>query len=182
MYSFATAPIKLKPGHQIGGGLLIANHLDQSLWCANLKHWVAVGSKRSCALYQPRGTCTIMLRTKPFSWAKPACVGFSSSNFTVQSHIPSTSGDGLTSFEVSENLVHHCWWMGHEWIFLIATNHGHIPWFYFTKLSFIFDEMVLHMITITHVHCLCNACPIACNAHLTTQSQCKMTPFQICLC
>ncbi len=72
-----------------------------------------------------------------------------------------------------------------EWgmneFFLIATNHGHIPWFYFTKLSFIYDEMVLHMITITHIHCLCNACPIVCNAHLTTQSQCKMISFQICL-
>jgi hypothetical protein len=31
MYSFATPPIKLKLGHQIGAGLLIANHLDQSL-------------------------------------------------------------------------------------------------------------------------------------------------------
>jgi hypothetical protein len=31
IYSFATPPIKLKLGQQIGGGLLIANHLDQSL-------------------------------------------------------------------------------------------------------------------------------------------------------
>jgi hypothetical protein len=31
MYSFATPPLKLKLGQQIGGGLLIANHLDQSL-------------------------------------------------------------------------------------------------------------------------------------------------------
>jgi len=30
MYSFATPPIKLKLGQQIGGGLLIANHQDQS--------------------------------------------------------------------------------------------------------------------------------------------------------
>jgi len=29
---------------QIGGGLLIANHLDQSLWWANQKHWVAIRS------------------------------------------------------------------------------------------------------------------------------------------
>jgi hypothetical protein len=28
---FATPPIKLKPEQQIGGGVLIANHLDQSL-------------------------------------------------------------------------------------------------------------------------------------------------------
>jgi len=31
MYSFATPPIKLKRGQQIGGELLITNHLDQSL-------------------------------------------------------------------------------------------------------------------------------------------------------
>jgi hypothetical protein len=31
MYSFGTPPIKLKLGQQIGGGLLITNHLDQSL-------------------------------------------------------------------------------------------------------------------------------------------------------
>jgi hypothetical protein len=32
IHSFATPPIKLKQGQQIGGrGLLIANHLDQSL-------------------------------------------------------------------------------------------------------------------------------------------------------
>jgi len=31
VYFFATPPIKLKLGQQIGGELLIANHLDQSL-------------------------------------------------------------------------------------------------------------------------------------------------------
>jgi len=35
MYSFATPPIKLKLGQQIGAGLLIAYHLDQSLCWAN---------------------------------------------------------------------------------------------------------------------------------------------------
>ncbi len=43
MYSFAIH-MKLKWGLQISGGLLIANHLDQSLWWANQKHWVAVRS------------------------------------------------------------------------------------------------------------------------------------------
>jgi hypothetical protein len=38
MYFFATSPIKLKSGQQMGGGLLIANHLDQSLCWANQKH------------------------------------------------------------------------------------------------------------------------------------------------
>jgi len=44
MYYFATPPIKLKLGRQIGGELLIANHLDESLWWANQKHWVPVRS------------------------------------------------------------------------------------------------------------------------------------------
>jgi hypothetical protein len=45
MYSSATRLIKLRLGQQIGGGLLIAkNHMDQSLWWANQKHWAAVRS------------------------------------------------------------------------------------------------------------------------------------------
>jgi len=32
---------------------------------------------------------------EPFSWAKPACFDFSSSNFTMQGHIVSTAGDAL---------------------------------------------------------------------------------------
>jgi len=44
-YFFATPPIKLwKLGQQIGEGLLIANHLNQSLWWANQKQWAAVRS------------------------------------------------------------------------------------------------------------------------------------------
>jgi hypothetical protein len=39
MYSFATPPIE-----QIGGGLLIANRLDESLWWANRKHWAGARS------------------------------------------------------------------------------------------------------------------------------------------
>ncbi len=34
----------LKRGQQIGGGLLIANHLDESLWWINQKHWKSVKS------------------------------------------------------------------------------------------------------------------------------------------
>jgi hypothetical protein len=48
MYSFTTPPIKLKLVQQIGGELLIANHLDKSLWWANQKHWATV---RSYLLY-----------------------------------------------------------------------------------------------------------------------------------
>jgi hypothetical protein len=31
IHFFATSPIKLEWGQQIGGGLLVANHLDESL-------------------------------------------------------------------------------------------------------------------------------------------------------
>jgi hypothetical protein len=42
IYFFATPPIKMNLGRQIGCGLLIANHLDQLLWCFNEKHLWAV--------------------------------------------------------------------------------------------------------------------------------------------
>jgi hypothetical protein len=105
IYSFATPPIKRKLVEQIGGGLLIANHLDQSLWWANQKHWVAIRSyllhsflqvHRAAAPFTSHGNLHNYAEPKPFSWAKPAAyVGFSSSNFTVQDHIPSTAGDAL---------------------------------------------------------------------------------------
>ncbi len=44
VYSVATPPIKLKLGQQIPWGLLIANHLNQSLWWANEKQWPPVRS------------------------------------------------------------------------------------------------------------------------------------------
>jgi len=34
---FSTPPLKLTLGVQIGGRLLIANHLDQSLWSAKIR-------------------------------------------------------------------------------------------------------------------------------------------------
>ncbi len=36
IYIFATPPIKMKLGLWIGRGVIIGNHLDQSLWLANL--------------------------------------------------------------------------------------------------------------------------------------------------
>jgi hypothetical protein len=41
-YFLPTRPIKLRL--PMSGSLLIANHLDQSLWLANQKHWAAVRS------------------------------------------------------------------------------------------------------------------------------------------
>jgi hypothetical protein len=44
IYFFATPSIKLKLGQQIGEGLLISNHMGQSLWSANQKHWAQIRS------------------------------------------------------------------------------------------------------------------------------------------
>ncbi len=67
-------------------------------------------------LLPAKATCTIKQKTKPFSGAKPAKpanVGFSSSNFTVQDHVPSTIGDALrveTCYVVSMQLNTVCQW------------------------------------------------------------------------
>jgi len=81
MYSFATPPIKLKLGEQIGKGLLIANHLDESLWSNNQKYSaVAIRSYllhsflEVHSLYQPQqraqlcGAKTIFLSQTSISW------------------------------------------------------------------------------------------------------------------
>jgi hypothetical protein len=112
MYSFTTPLIKLKLVQQIGGELLIANHLDQSLRWANQKHWVAVRSYllhfflqvyNAAALFTSHGNVRNYAKPKLFSWPKPACVWCSSSNFTVQDHIRSTVADALIPF-----LLYHC--------------------------------------------------------------------------
>jgi hypothetical protein len=78
MYSFATPPIKLKLRQQIGGGLLIANHLDQSLSWANHKHWAAVRSyllhsslqvHSAAAPFTSHGNLRNYAEPKQFSWA-----------------------------------------------------------------------------------------------------------------
>ncbi len=84
IYFFPTLPIKLKLGLQIGGRLLIANHLDQSLWLANQKQGAAVrsyllhsslaGVRLYCAYYQPQQTVrncwarTILLSQTGMLW------------------------------------------------------------------------------------------------------------------
>jgi hypothetical protein len=111
MYSLATPPIKLKLGQQIGRGLLITrvllvitNHLDQSLWWANQKHWAAVRSYLLNSLLQvhsaaepftSHGNVRNYTEPKSSSWVKPACVTFSSSILTLQDHRLSTGGDAL---------------------------------------------------------------------------------------
>jgi hypothetical protein len=108
MYSFATPPIKLKLGQQIGGGLLIANHMDQSLRWANQKHWTAVRSflqVHTAAPRTSRGKLPNYDEPKPLSRVKPVHVRFSSSIFTVQDHILSTAGDALTHYQKKQNLT-----------------------------------------------------------------------------
>ncbi len=104
MYSFATPPRKLKLGQQSDGGLLITNHLDQSLWLANQKHWEAVRSYLLHSLWQvhsaaepftSHGNLRNNAKAKPFSWVKLAYVGFSSSIFSVQDHVLSTAGSTI---------------------------------------------------------------------------------------
>jgi hypothetical protein len=83
IYLFATTPIKLKLRLQIGGRLVIANHLDQSLWLANQKQGAGIKSylfnsslgdaQLCCAFYQPQKTVQ-NARPKPFCWAKPAYI------------------------------------------------------------------------------------------------------------
>jgi hypothetical protein len=71
MYSFATPPIKLKRGQHIAGELLITNHLDQSLWWANQKHWAAVRSYFTTLFLALSCRCTALLSLLPdtATWA-----------------------------------------------------------------------------------------------------------------
>jgi hypothetical protein len=62
IYFFATPSIKLKLGQQIGEGLLIANHMGQSLWSANQKHWP---HKLDHIYYSLFCRCTALLRLSP---------------------------------------------------------------------------------------------------------------------
>jgi hypothetical protein len=84
IYFFPTSAIKLKLALQIGGRLLLANHLDQSLWLANEKQGVAVisylphslptGVRLCCAFYQTQQTLrkcrakTILLNQRGILW------------------------------------------------------------------------------------------------------------------
>jgi hypothetical protein len=104
IYFFYTPPIKPKLGQQIGWGVLITNHFDQSLWWANKKYWAAVRSYLLHRFMQVRNVAAPFTRQhklwsfdepKPFSWAKPAYFHFSSSNCTVLDHIVKTPGDAL---------------------------------------------------------------------------------------
>jgi len=96
-----TPPRKLNLGLQIDGRLLIANHLDQSLWLANQKqgaaiksyvlHFSLAGVGFAIPFYQPQQTvqkCLVSL-TGMFD--------FSSSNFNLQGQILNTGRIALTA-------------------------------------------------------------------------------------
>jgi hypothetical protein len=119
---FTTLPIKLKLGQQIGGRLLIANHMHQLLQWVTQKHGAPVKSyllhsfqqvQSVAAPFASHGKLSIILKPKPFSWAKPACFHFSSSNFIVQDHILSTTGDALSTLVVLAQIIiiiiFKCW-------------------------------------------------------------------------
>ncbi len=91
--------------------LLIANHLDQSLWSTNQKYWVAVRSNllhfslqvHNCvAPFTSHGKLHEFGAKKPISWDKPTYFEFFTINYTVWSHILSTGGGALTLSPLSE--------------------------------------------------------------------------------
>jgi hypothetical protein len=90
IYFLATQLIKWKLGQQIGEGLLIANHLDHSLYSNPIVIITLffAGALRCCDLYQPCKLCTYVgpnhfrRQTGIFS---PYCAD----------HILSTAGDAL---------------------------------------------------------------------------------------
>jgi hypothetical protein len=65
-FFFSTPPIKLKPGLQIGGRLLISSQLDESLWLTNQKLEAAVRSITN----QPGGAEYVTLAKKLFLTSK----------------------------------------------------------------------------------------------------------------
>ncbi len=86
-------------------GLLIANHLDQSLWSTNQKYWAVVRSNllhsflevhNYVAPFTSHSKLHEFGAEKPISWAKPAHFHFLTIHFIVWSHILSTSADALT--------------------------------------------------------------------------------------
>ncbi len=98
----ATQPNKTVTGTANTWELLIANHLDQSLWSTNQKYWAALRSnllhsfsevQNSVAPFTSHGKLHESGAEKPISWAKPAHFDFFTINFTVCNHILSTRGD-----------------------------------------------------------------------------------------
>jgi hypothetical protein len=106
MYSFATPPVKLEPGQQIGDGLVIANHLDRSVWCANQRYWEPVRSyllHSFLQVHRDAAPFTSHRNVCNYVEPKPAYFYISSSKFNVQDRILSTPGDAL-----KDELILYC--------------------------------------------------------------------------
>jgi hypothetical protein len=88
-----TPPVKLILGLQIGGRLLIANHLDQSLWLANQKQGAAVRSYQVLGFIVPFTSLSKLCQN---AGPKPACFGLFFIQFNLSGHTQSTAGDALS--------------------------------------------------------------------------------------
>jgi len=91
--------------------LLIANHLDQSLWPTTQNTEPQSGPiyytlfLRCTTVLRPLPAmvrCMHVVHKKPISWAKPAHVDIFTINCSVWSRILSTSGDALNQFQMSK--------------------------------------------------------------------------------
>jgi hypothetical protein len=91
--------------------LLIANHLDQSLWPTNqnierqsgpIYYTLSFEVHNCVAPFTSHGTVHECGAKKPISWAKPAHFHIFTINFSVWSRILSTSGDALNQFQMSK--------------------------------------------------------------------------------
>jgi hypothetical protein len=106
-FVFGNPNSKTVPGTAYIWGLLIANHLDQSLWSTNQKYWAAVRSNllysllevQNCvASFTSHGKLHEFDAEKPISWAKPAHFDFFAISYTVWSHIQSVVRGALRGF------------------------------------------------------------------------------------
>jgi hypothetical protein len=79
IYIFATPPIKMKLGVLIGRGLIVGNHLDQSLWLANLT-MVLISRKQPKNLNVKEGST---FYTKTWHCHHFTCKGVAHSTFEI---------------------------------------------------------------------------------------------------
>jgi len=96
--------------------LLIANHLDQSLWSTNQKYWAAVRSTTVLRFLPATASFTNLVQKKPISWDKPAHYDFFTINFTVCSQILSTVGYALSYINIP--LLEQTWYLRSHLTFL----------------------------------------------------------------
>jgi hypothetical protein len=97
-FGFSNLTNKIVTGIAYTWGLLIANHLDESLWSTNQKYWTAVTSNlvhsflevQNCVAPFPSQS---QLHEYQFPEQNRHILTFFAINLTVWSHILSTGGD-----------------------------------------------------------------------------------------